>query len=178
MKIISIDPGTATTGFALLEIDSKESKPVLLEANTFLTSSELEPHDRLEILYSLLFKKISDFKPNRIVLEKLFFNTNVKTAISVGQARGVMLLCASQLKLEVFEYTALQAKLVLTGYGRSNKKEMQEAVRNYFQLEKVIKPDDASDAVALGLCHIHKEIYKESSKDSKNKKNENIIEEN
>ncbi len=164
MRIISLDPGTATTGFAILDVENLNSSPVLHEANTFLTPSDMDPHNRLEILYDLLSKKIVEKKPDIIVLEKLFFNTNVKTAISVGQARGVMLLCASQLKLQVFEYTALQAKLVLTGYGRSNKKEMQEAVKNYFQLEKVIKPDDASDAVAIGLCYIHKEIYLEDKK--------------
>jgi len=99
MRIISIDPGTATTGFAILDVENKNTTPVLHEANTFLTPSEMDPHNRLEILYDLLSKKVIEKKPDIIVLEKLFFNTNVKTAISVGQARGVMLLCASQLKL-------------------------------------------------------------------------------
>lgn len=158
MRILGIDPGTATTGFAIL--DYLEEKPVIIEASAFETSPDLSLSDRLLVLHDLMDKKISQSKPNCLVIEKLFFNTNIKTAIAVGQARGVLLMAAAKHKLEIYEYTALQAKLVVTGYGRSNKKEVQEAVKNYFNLEKVIKPDDASDAVAISLCHIHKELKK------------------
>jgi crossover junction endodeoxyribonuclease RuvC len=120
------------------------------------------------MLYDMLNKKVDEFKPEMIVIERIFFNTNTKTAIAVGQARGVLLLIAAQKKLKVHEYTALQAKLVVSGYGRSKKKEMQEAVRVYFDLEKIIKPDDASDAVAMALCHIHKEIIKDDRNSKKN----------
>jgi len=158
MIIIGIDPGTATTGYSIIIMEN--DKPILIEASAFLTPSDAELQDRLLMLHGLLNKKIDEYNPERIVIEKIFFNTNAKTAIAVGQARGVLLLIAAQRGLKVYEYTALQAKLVVTGYGRSKKKEIQEAVRKYFNLEKIIKPDDASDAVAISLCHIHKELIK------------------
>jgi len=158
MIIIGIDPGTATTGYSIIKMEN--DKPILIEASAFLTPSDAELQDRLLMLHGLLNKKIDEYNPERIVIEKIFFNTNAKTAIAVGQARGVLLLIAAQRGLKVYEYTALQAKLVVTGYGRSKKKEIQEAVRKYFNLEKIIKPDDASDAVAISLCHIHKELIK------------------
>lgn len=156
MIIFGIDPGTATTGYSVIKME--DNKPILLEASAFLTPSDIELQDRLLILHGLLNKKIDEYGPERIVIERIFFNTNAKTAIAVGQARGVLLLIAAQRKLKVYEYTALQAKLVVTGYGRSKKKDIQEAVKKYFNLEKIIKPDDASDAVAISLCHIHKEL--------------------
>ncbi|NBO17386.1 MAG: crossover junction endodeoxyribonuclease RuvC [Proteobacteria bacterium] len=159
MKILGIDPGTATTGYCLIDYKDGE-KPVILEASTFDTSPDFSIADRLLYLHKLIDEKIAETKPECLVIEKLFFNTNIKTAIAVGQARGVLLMAAAKHKLDIFEYTALQAKLVVTGYGRSSKKEVQEAVKNYFNLEKIIKPDDASDAVAISLCHIHKELIK------------------
>lgn len=157
MKILGIDPGTATTGYCLLDYNHGQT-PVILEASAFETSPEFSIADRLLILHKLIDEKIAETKPQCLVIEKLFFNTNIKTAITVGQARGVLLMAAAKHKIDIFEYTALQAKLVVTGYGRSTKKEVQEAVKNYFNLEKIIKPDDASDAVAISLCHIHKEL--------------------
>lgn len=159
MKILGIDPGTATTGYCILDYNQGQ-KPTILEAAAFETSPDFSVADRLLILHGLLDQKISETMPDCLVIEKLFFNTNIKTAIAVGQARGVLLMAAAKHKIEVFEYTALQAKLVVTGYGRSSKKEVQEAVKDYFNLEKIIKPDDASDAVAISLCHIHKELMK------------------
>jgi crossover junction endodeoxyribonuclease RuvC len=158
MIIFGIDPGTATTGYSVIKMENE--KPILIEASAFLTPSDAELQDRLLMLHGMLNKKIDEFNPERIVIEKIFFNTNAKTAIAVGQARGVLLLIAAQRGLKVYEYTALQAKLVVTGYGRSKKKDIQEAVKKYFNLEKIIKPDDASDAVAISLCHIHKELIK------------------
>jgi crossover junction endodeoxyribonuclease RuvC len=156
MLIFGIDPGTATTGYALLEV--RDGKANLLEASSFATPPELDLPKRLLILNEQLNAKLTQVKPECIVVEKIFFNTNIKTAIAVGQARGVSLLLAAMHEIPVYEYTALQAKLIVTGYGRSKKREVQEAVKNYFNLEKVIKPDDASDAVAISLCHIHKTI--------------------
>ncbi len=158
MIIFGIDPGTATTGYSVIKMENE--KPILIEASAFLTPSDAELQDRLLMLHGMLNKKIDEFNPERIVIEKIFFNTNAKTAIAVGQARGVLLLIAAQRGLKVYEYTALQAKLIVTGYGRSKKKDIQEAVKKYFNLEKIIKPDDASDAVAISLCHIHKELIK------------------
>jgi len=160
MLILGIDPGTATTGYALLEV--KEGVVVLVEASAFATPQELDLPKRLMILNELIDKKLKEVKPVCIVVEKIFFNTNIKTAIAVGQARGVSLLQAAIHNIPVYEYTALQAKLIVTGYGRSKKRDVQEAVKKYFKLEKLIKPDDASDAVAISLCHIHKTILTES----------------
>jgi crossover junction endodeoxyribonuclease RuvC len=158
MIVLGIDPGTATTGFSLIQV--KDNAPTLLEASAFLTPADLELPQRLLMLHDQLMLKMKETKPDCLVIEKIFFNTNTKTAIAVGQARGVSLLLAAFHKIPVHEYTALQAKLIMTGYGRSTKKEVQEAVKEYFKLEKIIKPDDANDAVAISLCHIHKNILK------------------
>lgn len=160
MLILGIDPGTATTGYALLEV--KDGGVVLREASAFATPQELDLPKRLMLLNQMVAQKLTEVKPVCIVVEKIFFNTNIKTAIAVGQARGVSLLQAAIHNIPVYEYTALQAKLVVTGYGRSKKKDVQVAVKKYFNLEKLIKPDDASDAVAISLCHIHKTILTES----------------
>jgi crossover junction endodeoxyribonuclease RuvC len=93
-----------------------------------------------------------------MVIEKLFFNTNVKTAIAVGQARGVALLSSSDKDIHLYEYTALEAKKVLTGYGRASKKEMQESVKEHLKLDKVVKSDDANDGLAMALCFIKKDL--------------------
>ena len=154
MIILGIDPGTATTGYAI--VDASKKKPKLITASTVSTLKDDQMHNRLERLFNGLTWVCKEYSPSLMVIERLFFNTNVKTAITVGQARGVALLTASQFKMDVIEYTALQAKLVLTGYGRAQKKEMQEAVKAHLNLSEIIKPDDASDAVAMVLCHISK----------------------
>jgi crossover junction endodeoxyribonuclease RuvC len=156
MLILGIDPGTARTGYALLDFNSK---PVLLSSDVIETPPEIEMHKRLKILYRELNDISKTHKPDIMVVERLFFNTNVKTAISVGQSRGISLLVAANKNMQVFEYTALQAKLVLTGYGRSTKKEVQTAVRDLLKLDGEVKSDDANDAVAIALCHLKKELY-------------------
>lgn len=159
MIIIGIDPGTARTGYAIVEIN-KRGLLKLLESSVVETSADMEMHKRLKVLYESLLKIVAAHSPDTMVIEKLFFNTNAKTAIHVGQARGISMLVAAKKKLAMYEYTALEAKFVLTGYGRSDKKEMQTAVKNFLKLEAVIKPDDANDAVAIALCHIKKESLK------------------
>ena len=104
-----------------------------------------------------------------MVIERLFFNTNAKTAIAVGQARGICMLAAANKKVRVHDYTALEAKLILTGYGRSDKKVVQEAVRKIFKLNKQVKSDDANDAIAMALCFIKKDIFKEDIRKEKNR---------
>ena len=147
MIIIGIDPGTALTGYAVMEYESGLSKPKIKEVSTIRTSKDHDMHYRLKSLYDGLSDVTKRFDPELMVVERLFFNTNVKTAMTVGQARGVPLLLA----------TALEAKRVLTGYGRSNKKEVQEAVKEFMGLDEVIKPDDANDALAMVLCFINKD---------------------
>lgn len=179
MILLGIDPGTATTGYAIMELDDdlvadKSTihtivPTVLHECAVVSTPAGIDMHDRLQTLYSDLLKISKQFNPDFMVIERLFFNTNAKTAMTVGQARGVALLVAAHSKMAVFEYTALEAKKVLTGYGRADKKEMQEAVRNYMGLKEVLKPDDANDAVAMVICHLHKELFP-APKEKKKKK--------
>lgn len=172
MIILGIDPGTALTGYAIVEKKKTKKEPKLIEVDCIRTKAGIDMHIRLKQLHDELTDVAKNHKPDLMVVEKLFFNTNAKTAMSVGQARGVPLLVAANHKIQVFEYTALQAKKVLTGYGRADKKEMQEAVREYMKLDEIVKPDDANDAIAMALCYINKEIEngskKSKTKDSKN----------
>ena len=156
MIILGIDPGTASTGYAVLSFE-KGKKPVLIETAVVSTNADELMQNRLNLLYKTLSEIAKKHIPTVMVVEKLFFNTNTKTAITVGQARGISLLVASRGKMDLFEYTALEAKLVLTGYGRSDKKVVQIAVKDCLKLKEVIRPDDACDAVAMVLCFLEKE---------------------
>lgn len=160
MIIIGIDPGTALTGYAVLDIQQNKRKPKLVDCAVVKTPSGRDMHKRLEIIYNEMTDIVETHTPEVMIVEKLFFNTNVKTAMSVGQARGVPLLVAAKKNVHIMEYTALQAKMVLTGYGRSTKKEVQNAVKDYFGLEEIVKPDDANDAIAMALCFLHKDYEK------------------
>ena len=156
MIIIGIDPGTARMGYGILEIfPNKKTK--LIKTDVLITPAGVEAHKRLHTLFKGLNELVKIYSPEVMIIERIFFNTNVKTAMTVGQARGISMLVAATNKMELFEYTALQAKLVLTGYGRSDKKLMQEAVRKNLKLKEIIKSDDANDAVAMALCYINKE---------------------
>ena len=155
MIILGIDPGTARMGYAIIETTPKK-KIKLIKHGVLTTPPDVEQHKRLLMLYKSLNQIIKEFKPDSMVIERIFFNTNVKTALLVGQARGVSMLVAAGNNVDLFEYTALQAKLVLTGYGRSDKKQMQEAVKKFLKLPEIIKSDDANDAVAMALCYVNK----------------------
>lgn len=157
MIILGIDPGTAITGYAVLNVDFGNSTPEILEVSAIKTSKNLNMPQRLKVLHDDLFDVVNKFSPELMVIERLFFNTNVKTAMSVGQARGVPLLIAAHKKMTVFEYTALEAKSVVTGYGRASKQQMQDAVRDYLGLNEIVKPDDANDAIAMVLCFLNKD---------------------
>lgn len=160
MRLLGIDPGTATTGYAVVDYDfdsSSVKKGISLVTTSIVkTPAKMDMHSRLHLIYDGLHTISAEFTPEIMVIERLFFNTNVKTAMSVGQARGVSLLVAAHNGMKVVEYTALEAKKIVAGYGRANKKEMQEAVRKYMGMKEIIKPDDASDAVAMAICHLHK----------------------
>lgn len=164
MIIMGIDPGTAKLGYALVSVsDSKSEKkgykklPKLLESNVITTPAGMVMQKRLKIIYNNITSISKEFKPDIMVIEKLFFNTNVRTAMSVGQARGVVMLVAGYKRMDVYEYTALEAKKVLTDYGRASKKEMQEAVKEALGLTDKVKSIDANDAVAMCLCFLHKD---------------------
>lgn len=159
MIILGIDPGTARMGYGLVEVSVK-GKVSLVKSDVLITHPNLEQHHRLKFLYKELVSLIKEFGPTTVVIEKLFFNSNAKTAMAVGQARGVAMLAASTKNLNLFEYTALEAKSALTGYGRSDKKQMQVAVKDLLKLPSIIKSDDANDAVAMALCYLKKDYEK------------------
>jgi crossover junction endodeoxyribonuclease RuvC len=152
MRILGIDPGTGILGFGIVDIDPK-GKASLVDAGVIRTPVKSPDSDRLNTIYDELHEIITEFKPEIMSVEKLFFAQNVTTAMSVAQARGVVLLCGKQHKLELFEYTPLQIKQSLTGYGRADKKQIQEMVRVILGLKEVPKPDDCADALAAALTH-------------------------
>lgn len=151
MKILGIDPGTATTGFGVIEI--KAGKKTALDFGVISTHKDLPMPDRLAEIYKDICALIKHHQPDQVVVEQLFFATNSKTAISVGQARGVVLLAAAQARLPLAEYTPLQVKQTITGYGQATKKQIQEMVKILLGLDKIPKPDDAADALAIALCY-------------------------
>jgi len=161
MIILGIDPGTASTGYAFIKVTKgvgAKSLPKIVAYGVVSTGKDLEMHKRLKYIHLQLVSLCKKYKPELMVIERLFFNTNVKTAMTVGQARGVALLVGAEYDLPIYEYTALQAKLALTGYGRAEKSVMQKAVQDYLGLTDKIKPDDANDAVAMALCYLAKEF--------------------
>lgn len=152
MRILGIDPGTGILGFGV--IDTKPGgKVVLVDGGVIRTPVKQPDSERLHTIYDELTEIIKQHKPEVMSVEKLFFAQNVTTAMSVAQARGVVLLCGVQNGLELFEYTPLQIKQALTGYGRADKKQIQEMVRVILGLKEVPKPDDCADALAAAICH-------------------------
>ncbi len=151
MRILGIDPGTGILGFGIIEIDAK-NKAHLVDAGVIRTPVKEDDAVRLHTIYEELVDIISSTKPQIMSVEKLFFAQNVTTAMTVAQARGVVLLVGQQNGLEIYEYTPLQIKQAITGYGRADKKQMQEMVRVILGLKEVPKPDDCADALATALC--------------------------
>ena len=151
MRILGIDPGTGILGFGVIEIDEK-NKAHLVDAGVIRTPVKEDDATRLYTIYEELLDIITSTKPQIMSVEKLFFAQNVTTAMTVAQARGVVLLVGQQNGLELHEYTPLQIKQAITGYGRADKKQMQEMVRVILGLKEVPKPDDCADALAAALC--------------------------
>lgn len=152
MRILGIDPGTGILGFGIIDIDAK-GKPSLVDAGVIRTPVKETDSNRLATIYDELHEIITEFKPEVMSVEKLFFARNVTTAMSVAQARGVVLLCGKQHKLELFEYTPMQIKQAISGYGNADKKQVQEMVRVVLGLSEIPKPDDCADALAAAICH-------------------------
>ncbi len=153
MLVLGIDPGTAITGYGVVEERAGELS--LVECGVIRTSAEDELPARLKDIYQAVRELIARFAPAAMAVEALFFNTNVRTAFAVGQARGVCLLAAAQANLPVYEYTPLQVKQAVVGYGRAEKQQVQDMVRLMLHLEEIPRPDDAADAVAVAICHHH-----------------------
>lgn len=151
-RILGIDPGTGILGFGIIEIDAK-NKAHMVDAGVIRTLVKEDDAVRLMTIYEELTDIIAATRPNIMAVEKLFFSQNVTTAMTVSQARGVVLLCGQQNQLELYEYTPLQIKMALTGYGRADKKQMQEMVRVILGLKEMPKPDDCADALATALTH-------------------------
>jgi crossover junction endodeoxyribonuclease RuvC len=151
MRIIGIDPGTATTGFGLIE--ASNDRLTFLDAGVITTKPTISMPERLDIIYRDISGLLKEFKPDQAAIELLFFGTNVTTAISVGQARGVALLALQQAGLSIAEYNPMQIKMTITGYGGAKKPQMQEMVRLLLNLKVIPKPDDAADALAIAMTH-------------------------
>ena len=151
MRILGIDPGTGILGFGVIDIGPR-GKMSLVEAGVIRTPVKQADSDRLVTIYDELHQIITETKPTVMGVEKLFFAQNVTTAMSVSQARGVVLLCGKQHDLELYEYTPMQIKMAVTGYGKADKKQVQEMVRVLLGLSEVPKPDDAADALAAAIC--------------------------
>lgn len=152
MIILGIDPGTASTGWGVLEV-TREGYHVH-GYGCLRTKPTQEKGERLDDIYRGIGELVGRFRPDLLALERLFFNRNVKTAMQVGEARGVVILAAHQGGVPVEEYTALQVKEALSGYGRASKREMQDVVQLLLCMDKRPTPDDAADALGLALCHV------------------------
>lgn len=151
MKILGIDPGTATTGFGLIEKNG--AKLTKFDAGVISTPKTELMQNRLKMIYDDLSELVKTHQPDSMVVEKLFFTNNITTAMSVSQARGVVLLVAAENDIELAEYTPLQVKMSVTGYGQAEKKQVQEMVKKILKLQTIPKPDDAADALAIAICH-------------------------
>lgn len=151
MKILGIDPGTAIVGFGVIDTDHR--RHVCLDAGVIRTPAKQSDEIRLDTIYTSLTEIIQQHNPDYMVVEKLFFAKNVTTAMTVSQARGVILLAGTKNGVPIVEYTPLQIKQALTGYGRAEKQQIQEMVRVLLSLQSIPKPDDCADALAAALTH-------------------------
>jgi crossover junction endodeoxyribonuclease RuvC len=150
MRILGIDPGTGILGFGVIDVE--KNSMTLVDAGVIKTPVHQADSDRLETIFNELSEIITECKPTVMSVEKLFFAQNVTTAMSVSQARGVVLLLGKQHKMELHEYTPQQIKQALTGYGKAEKAQIQEMVRTILKLKSIPKPDDAADALAAAIC--------------------------
>jgi crossover junction endodeoxyribonuclease RuvC len=151
MRILGIDPGTGILGFGVIQVDKGEAR--LVDAGVIRTPVKEDDAVRLQTIFDELTDIIVETKPDEMAVEKLFFARNVTTAMTVAQARGVVLLCGKQAGLEIYEYTPMQIKQALTGYGKAEKKQIQEMVKIILQLREIPRPDDAADALATAITH-------------------------
>lgn len=176
MKVLGIDPGTATTGWGVVTHEPRDSKKndglAYVDFGLILTSKDELMQNRLLTLYDGLMGVFASVKPDCVVVEQLFFGVNSRTAMTVGQARGVVMLTAAANGVEFFEYQGLQVKRILTQSGKADKKQIQQAVRERLKMKEFTKPtdqngkanntflDDAVDALAIAICHIEKTVFK------------------
>lgn len=153
MRVLGIDPGTAIVGFSVLDFERNKVK--VIDYGCIFTDKDMQMEDRLCKIYTELTEIIKKYEPTDMAVEELFYFKNNKTVISVGQARGVIVLCGRINNLNVHNYTPLQVKIGITGYGRAEKKQIQLMVTRILNLEEIPKPDDAADALAVAITHIN-----------------------
>lgn len=153
MIIMGIDPGFAILGYGIVRYQGNHFD--VSDYGVVTTDAGIPLASRLLLLEEGLVQLLDRYKPEAVVVEDLFFNNNAKTALKVGQGRGVALLCAARAGIPVYEYTPLQVKQAVTGYGRADKKQMQQMVKILLNLSQTPKPDDAADALAIAICHAH-----------------------
>ena len=151
MRILGIDPGIATIGFGV--IDTEKNRQKLLNCGVITTPAHTSLSSRLAQIYDDMCQLIELFRPDAVSIEELFFNTNITTGIAVAHGRGVILLACQQAGVKIYEYTPLQVKQAVVGYGRAEKKQVMDMVKRLCGLSEPPKPDDAADAVALAICH-------------------------
>lgn len=162
MRVLGIDPGLAIVGYSIIETDANKIK--MLEYGCIKTEAEISTPDRLNIIFNRLNEIIKQYNPEDMAIEELFYNKNVKTVISIGQARGVEVLSGISNGLQIYEYTPLQIKQAVVGYGRAEKKQVQNMVKFILGLNEIPKPDDAADALAVAICHSFSLKFKENFK--------------
>lgn len=153
MLVLGVDPGTAITGYGLVEDDGDTLS--LVACGVVTTPAGMPLPLRLQHMYRALSEIVAAYRPTEAAVEELFFSRNARTALAVGQARGVVLLALADANLSISEYTPLQIKQAITGYGQASKQQVQEMVKLLLNLEATPEPDDAADAVAAAICHIH-----------------------
>lgn len=153
MLTLGIDPGMAATGFGLVKQEGDRLQ--LVNCGCIVTAANEPSQKRLVKIYNDMKKLISDYNPDVVAVERLYFGENSKTAMLVGQARGIILLAAAERKVPVTEYTPLEVKIAITGYGKADKKQIQQMVKNLLGLSDLPRPDDAADALAVAICHLH-----------------------
>ena len=151
MRILGIDPGYATIGFGIVE--AERGNYHLMQFGTITTSPELPFEQRLLTIYQDMNQLIDTVKPDVMAIEELFWGHNVTTGIGVSHGRGVILLSAAQRQLPIFEYTPMQIKLAVVGYGNATKLQVMDMTKRLLKMERVARPDDAADAIAVALCH-------------------------
>ena len=151
MRILGIDPGFAIVGYGVIDYEKGKYKTV--DYGKITTPAGMEMPLRLKTVYDGVLRLIETYNPDVLAVEELFFNTNVKTAIAVGHARGVIVLAAANKGLKINEYTPLQIKQAVVGYGRADKNQVQQMVKMFLGLKEVPKPDDTADALAVAICH-------------------------
>lgn len=153
MLVLGIDPGTAITGYGLVKYE--RGRETMIRCGVIRTSADLDMPRRLVKIYREYNDLLTEYKPEAVAVEELFHHKNAKTVITVAQSRGILLMSAAACGIEVAEYTPLQVKQAVTGFGNADKKQVQIMVQKILKLDAVPRPDDAADALAIALCHLH-----------------------